>query len=783
MANKMSTSPAEMGATINFAKRDRIQGQSTFAPAQSSLTLPLRADQHVRLCVDKCAKLVMRSACLDTDLFGREAQVKLMVRFVDGRGHNANTKKWSCMLNYLGTDKGGHNIAAITQLGFEVMGGCVFDLCIHSTIKDCCVDIFCNVLPMSSYPDEHHQAKYNDCTPIPMRDVQADMQVVRTRRQFTGLLKHMIFAAFLMLTFMNQIAGGLTKSLPSLHPTSKLAEMQGNETSHNDSPRISPSAYNPPQLNTKQSAPSPSISSSSQTPSSTNTDDFESIEEEATNLFDGGQVTLSPTEKQNDCVDLAIAFLPSWIDESYPIKWEITSADGASWSKEHSNVELFNTIIVDSADDDDQCLLPGSYVLNITAAGEAHYLVYADGKIVDCGGLLKDTDTIVVSLPVDPVNADPECSALVSCEENDTACLKQAFTPLECYNNGTEVDITAADYHSKGNRTLWFGDTCSAILSQVCKSTALGFGVKNDSVTGHDSFCLYFECANSAFSQYVAGGTLDEYYGCECKYAQWSCDKSGAKCDSKSCCLENDVLMAENDLSVGCTCRVEPDCDDGNAEMCGVALDYCCETKLDDVEKRECENKYSRIECQQSVEQKEVDENGHYSYCKQNAESYCEGNADLSGCKCKYWEELCTQYPEVAVCEAAIDYCCPGDFLYMTFCYCDFYEWTTTVGYKSEKQAGWCSTSNTYMQQISNVANDLFGLGLIYKFLGGQFWYDNTNWMSNEDHCEWFGVQCSEGRVSHIKLSSNNVTGDLSIFRQDLEPGKDTGSLFKLQEL
>jgi hypothetical protein len=74
--------------------------------------------------------------------------------------------------------------------------------------------------------------------------------------------------------------------------------------------------------------------------------------------------------------------------------------------------------------------------------------------------------------------------------------------------------------------------------------------------------------------------------------------------------------------------------------MCDVALDYCCITRENEFERRECETKYSRIKCQRSVEEKEIDENGDYPYCKQNAAQTCEGDVDESGCTCKYWEEL-----------------------------------------------------------------------------------------------------------------------------------------------
>ena len=143
----------------------------------------------------------------------------------------------------------------------------------------------------------------------------------------------------------------------------------------------------------------------------------------------------------------------------------------------------------------------------------------------------------------------------------------------------------------------------------------------------------------------------------------------------------------------------------------------------------------------------------------------------------------CNEYPEEAICEDAVDYCCPGSAVYMSWCYCDFYSWASTVGYKSEKMAGWCSTSETYLSQRSSVANDIFGLELIYNSLGGEFWYDSSDWLTATPHCEWYGVGCSDDRVSFIKLDSNNLTGDLSLFGEYLDYGGDTGSLFELQEL
>ena len=143
----------------------------------------------------------------------------------------------------------------------------------------------------------------------------------------------------------------------------------------------------------------------------------------------------------------------------------------------------------------------------------------------------------------------------------------------------------------------------------------------------------------------------------------------------------------------------------------------------------------------------------------------------------------CAQYPREDICEKAVDFCCPGSALYVSFCYCDFYSWASLLGYQSDLAAGWCSTSETYLNQISNIANDNFGLRMFYQQLGGDFWLDNTGWMSTTPHCEWFGVECSEDRVVLIDLNSNNLTGSVSFFGEIPDDGTDSGSLFKLQEL
>ena len=47
-----------------------------------------------------------------------------------------------------------------------------------------------------------------------------------------------------------------------------------------------------------------------------------------------------------------------------------------------------------------------------------------------------------------------------------------------------------------------------------------------------------------------------------------------------------------------------------------------------------------------------------------------------------------------------------------------------------------------------------FAISLNYKG-----WKDSSNWMSSKSICDWFGVQCSKGRVTQVELKENNLKG------------------------
>ena len=57
---------------------------------------------------------------------------------------------------------------------------------------------------------------------------------------------------------------------------------------------------------------------------------------------------------------------------------------------------------------------------------------------------------------------------------------------------------------------------------------------------------------------------------------------------------------------------------------------------------------------------------------------------------------------------------------------------------------------------------DRAALEAVYEALGGENWFRNDNWLSNEPLSRWFGVTTEDGRVVALRLSDrNNLTGPL----------------------
>jgi hypothetical protein len=68
-----------------------------------------------------------------------------------------------------------------------------------------------------------------------------------------------------------------------------------------------------------------------------------------------------------------------------------------------------------------------------------------------------------------------------------------------------------------------------------------------------------------------------------------------------------------------------------------------------------------------------------------------------------------------------------------------------------------------------------FVLAYLYLVWSGQNWKEKTNWLRSNSECDWYGVRCdSEGRITSLQLSSNNLQGAVE---------RSLGTLTSLQAL
>ncbi|ELP93379.1 polygalacturonase inhibitor 2 precursor, putative [Entamoeba invadens IP1] len=52
-------------------------------------------------------------------------------------------------------------------------------------------------------------------------------------------------------------------------------------------------------------------------------------------------------------------------------------------------------------------------------------------------------------------------------------------------------------------------------------------------------------------------------------------------------------------------------------------------------------------------------------------------------------------------------------------------------------------------------------LTTFFDILNGENWVIRTNWKSERSVCEWYGVECEDGKVLSLNLSSNNLKGEV----------------------
>jgi Leucine-rich repeat (LRR) protein/sugar lactone lactonase YvrE len=57
--------------------------------------------------------------------------------------------------------------------------------------------------------------------------------------------------------------------------------------------------------------------------------------------------------------------------------------------------------------------------------------------------------------------------------------------------------------------------------------------------------------------------------------------------------------------------------------------------------------------------------------------------------------------------------------------------------------------------------NECYALIALYDSTKGPDWTDNTGWKATDTPCQWTGVTCTNGSVTEINLSNNNLEGDV----------------------
>ena len=302
---------------------------------------------------------------------------------------------------------------------------------------------------------------------------------------------------------------------------------------------------------------------------------------------------------------------------------------------------------------------------------------------------------------------------------------------------------------------------------------------------------------------------------CSCLFEQWDCQFGTKACEAdpvrqnaNECCISKLDDLSTSEAS--CDCSIKLDCEAGDSAKCKDFAEYCC-----DENDQQCKCEYQTKACRLSLES-ESDPIANRKYCGGgfvNDDYYggaveaCCGdyldNPSVGLCPCDFWMPLCTDFPlptltaslstsitgasgnttisKSSTCVDASSSCC-GDSAHdedNKHCNCDFFTYAVeTLGYKDN--IGY-DTAESHCAAASNIApNDreveLQSLQTIYIESGGDYWFNNTGWITEQDQCNWFGITCDEqGYVIEINLPNSNITGEL--------PSVSLSSFYNLQRL
>ena len=92
-----------------------------------------------------------------------------------------------------------------------------------------------------------------------------------------------------------------------------------------------------------------------------------------------------------------------------------------------------------------------------------------------------------------------------------------------------------------------------------------------------------------------------------------------------------------------------------------------------------------------------------------------------------------------------------------------------TAGVVTSVEFGKAKVSATYDSataeatvEVALPLTDREILEIFYEATGGDDWTDNTNWLSDEELDEWYGVGAYQGKVSSLSLNENNLDGEIA---------------------
>ena len=63
----------------------------------------------------------------------------------------------------------------------------------------------------------------------------------------------------------------------------------------------------------------------------------------------------------------------------------------------------------------------------------------------------------------------------------------------------------------------------------------------------------------------------------------------------------------------------------------------------------------------------------------------------------------------------------------------------------------------------NHTLKERYILAVFFYSTYGENWKDKSMWLSNDDHCSWFGVTCNENNVQRLSLSHNRLKGTIPL--------------------